>query len=179
MFLVHPTRLSKIFAESRTHPRGNARHRQASKLIGHTHAKSRTRSPKLKSFEKNLPGRPYSAPAVARPEFCYHSLQEDRNLYTIPPTRTQIHTSNAARPSKSATPSEYQNRYKRASPFCNYFCIRQHKIVGQGRDAFNISTLQASEGRWLEEKSTRRRGDSIGWPQALGRHGLGCLGAPQ
>src|ERR1017187_8286786 len=52
MFLVHPTRLSKIFAEGRTHPCGNARHRQAPKLAGRTHAKSRMRSPKMKTFEK-------------------------------------------------------------------------------------------------------------------------------
>jgi hypothetical protein len=82
MFLVHPTRLSKIFAASRTHPCGNARQRQASKLIGHARPKLRMRSPKMKTFEKELPGRPYSAPAVARLEFCYHSLQEDLNLYT-------------------------------------------------------------------------------------------------
>ena len=82
MFLVHPTRLSKIFADSRTHPCGNARHRQASKLVDHARAKSRMRSPKMKALlKKNLPGRPYSAPAVARLEFCYHSLQEDQNLY--------------------------------------------------------------------------------------------------
>jgi hypothetical protein len=43
------------------------------------------RSPKMRAFEKELPGRPYSAPAVARPEFCYHSLQENQNLYTTPP----------------------------------------------------------------------------------------------
>src|ERR1039458_6932666 len=85
MFLVHPTRLSKIFAEGRTHPCGNARHRQASKLAGRTHAKSRMRSPKMKLLKKNLPGRPYSAPAVARPEFCYHSLHEDHSLYTTLP----------------------------------------------------------------------------------------------
>jgi hypothetical protein len=85
MFLVHPTRLSKIFADSRTHPCGNARHRQASKLVGHARAKVRMRSPKMRAFEKELPGRPYSAPAVARPEFCYHSLQENQNLYTTPP----------------------------------------------------------------------------------------------
>jgi hypothetical protein len=82
MFLVHPTRLSKIFAAGRTHPCGNARQRQASKLAGPARAKSRMRSPKMRTFEKELPGRPYSAPAVARPEFCYHSLQEDLKLYT-------------------------------------------------------------------------------------------------
>lgn len=36
-------------------------------------------------MKKNLPGRPYSAPAVARPEFCYHSLHEDHSLYTTLP----------------------------------------------------------------------------------------------
>jgi hypothetical protein len=36
-------------------------------------------------LKKNLPGRPYSAPAVARLEFCYHSLQEDQLLYTTLP----------------------------------------------------------------------------------------------
>jgi len=85
MFLVHPTRLSKIFADGRTHPCGNARQRQASKLAGHARAKTRMRSPKMKTFEKNLPGRPYSAPAEARAEFCYHSLNEDHSLYTTPP----------------------------------------------------------------------------------------------
>jgi hypothetical protein len=50
MFLVHPTRLSKIFAASRTHPYGNARQRQASKLAGHASAKTRMRSPKHESF---------------------------------------------------------------------------------------------------------------------------------
>jgi hypothetical protein len=43
------------------------------------------RSPKMKAFEKELPGRPYSAPAVARLEFCYHSLHEDQCLYTTSP----------------------------------------------------------------------------------------------
>src|SRR5580658_1443878 len=52
MFLVHPTRLSKIFADSRTHPCGNARHRQASKLIGYARAKTRTRKPKNENFLK-------------------------------------------------------------------------------------------------------------------------------
>src|SRR5579871_1479371 len=34
--------------------------------------------------EKNLPGRPYSAPAEARSEFCYHSLNEDLVFHPTP-----------------------------------------------------------------------------------------------
>jgi hypothetical protein len=46
-----------------------------------TRAKIAHAQPKnIKAFEKELPGRPYSAPAVARPEFCYHSLHEDPKL---------------------------------------------------------------------------------------------------
>jgi hypothetical protein len=127
MFLVHPTRLSKIFADSRTHPCGNARHRQASKLVGHARAKSRMRSPKMITFEKELPGRPYSAPAVARAEFCYHSLQEGLNLFYHTARRVSKPTRpTAVRPSNSATHSEYQNHYRQASPACNYFCAGPH-----------------------------------------------------
>jgi hypothetical protein len=121
MFLVHPTRLSKIFAASRTHPCGNARQRQASKLVSHARAKARMHSPKLKSFEKNLPGRPYSAPAVARLEFCYHSLQEDQYLCITLRARKQIRAANRSPSSKSATSLEYQNHYRRASPVRKYF----------------------------------------------------------
>jgi hypothetical protein len=48
----------------------------------------------MKTFEKELPGRPYSAPAVARPEFCYHSLQEDPILYTTPGSAQAIPRAN-------------------------------------------------------------------------------------
>jgi hypothetical protein len=95
MFLVHPTRLSKIFAASRTHPCGNARQRQASKLISATRAQNCAgAAQKMKTFEKELPGRPYSAPAVARLEFCYHSLQEDLIFCTTLPDAQATRASN-------------------------------------------------------------------------------------
>ena len=47
----------------------------------------------MRTFEKNQTGRPYSAPAVARPEFCYHSLQEDQILCTTLREGRQAHTS--------------------------------------------------------------------------------------
>src|ERR1700733_2058895 len=99
MFLVHPTRLSKIFADDQTHPCGNARHKQASKLVGYG-AKSRMRSPKMRTFEKELPGRPYSAPAVARQSFV--TIPYTRVIIFIPhrPPRKQAHTSGAVGPSK-------------------------------------------------------------------------------
>ncbi len=49
----------------------------------------------LKTFEllKDLTGRPYSAPAVARQEFCYRSLQR---IYTEYTTRRKLWASPAA-----------------------------------------------------------------------------------
>src|ERR1039457_2419174 len=113
MFLVHPTRLSKIFADSRTHPCGNARHRQASKLARpRPHQYRAGQSQKFgELLEKNLPGRPYSAPAVARAEFCYHSLNEDlKTLYHK--TDRAGKPAVSVRSSKSATSPEYQNHYR-------------------------------------------------------------------
>ena len=53
MFLVHTTRLSKIFAAGRTHPFGNARQRQASKLVSATNAQNcACAAQKMKTFEK-------------------------------------------------------------------------------------------------------------------------------
>src|ERR1017187_4140836 len=85
MFLVHPTRLSKIFAEGRTHPCGNARHRQASKLAGRTHAKSRMRSPKMKTFEKEPTRKAVFRSGGGPPGVLFHSLHEDHSLYTTLP----------------------------------------------------------------------------------------------
>jgi hypothetical protein len=85
MFLVHPTRLSKIFAASRTHPCGNARQRQASKLIATLAAKLAMRSPKMKTFEKELQeGR---IPLRRWPAWSFVTIPYKRvkNLCTTPP----------------------------------------------------------------------------------------------
>ena len=131
MFLVHPTRLSKIFAEGRTHPCGNARHRQASKLAGRTHAKSRMRSPKMKTFEKE-PNQEGRIPLRRWPARSFVTIPYTRIIAFIPhcPTRKQAHTSSALRPSKSATPLEYQNHYRHASPVCNYFLCPPAQFCG-------------------------------------------------
>jgi hypothetical protein len=43
-------------------------------------AKTEVRTPEeIQEFKKSQTGRPYSAPADCRPEFCYHSLQKDRS----------------------------------------------------------------------------------------------------
>src|ERR1022692_1620186 len=150
MFLVHPTRLSKIFAEGRTHPCGNARHRQASKLAGRTHAKSRMRSPKMKTFEKE-PNQEGRIPLRRWPARSFVTIPYTRIIAFIPhcPARKQAHTSSALRPSKSATPLEYQNHYTQASPVCNYFCARQRSFVGLPVCSFIISSL-----RWLASLAT-------------------------
>ena len=150
MFLVHPTRLSKIFAEGRTHPCGNARHRQASKLAGRTHAKSRMRSPKMKTFEKEPTRKAVFRSGGGPPGVLLPFLTRGSYAF-IPhcPTRKQAHTSSALRPSKSATPLEYQNHYTQASPVCNYFCARQHSFVGLPVCSFIISSL-----RWLASLAT-------------------------
>src|ERR1017187_1856883 len=131
MFLVHPTRLSKIFAEGRTHPCGNARHRQASKLAGRTHAKSRMRSPKMKTFEKEPTRKAVFRSGGGPPGVLLPFLTRGSYAF-IPhcPTRKQAHTSSALRPSKSATPLEYQNHYRPASPVCNYFLCPPAQFCG-------------------------------------------------
>ena len=141
MFLVHPTRLSKIFADSRTHPYGNARHRQASKLARlHSRKKRAGQSQKLELLEKNLPGRPYSAPAVARAEFCYHSLNEDlKDLYHI--TASAGKPAVSVRPSKSATSSEYQNHYWHASPLCKFFSYESPKSFLEVSISWKVKVL--------------------------------------
>jgi hypothetical protein len=119
---VHPTRLSKIFAAGRTHPYGNARQRQASKLAGHARRKKRMRSPKMKTFEKE-PTRKAVFRSGGGPPGVLLPFLTRGSLSFIPhrPARKQARTSNTLRPSKSATPLEYQNHYRRASPVCNYF----------------------------------------------------------
>src|ERR1700722_1109163 len=63
MFLVHPTRLSKIYAARVTHPCEYDRDDRPRSLSGHSCALFAHEQPiKMRTFEKNLPGRPYSAP---------------------------------------------------------------------------------------------------------------------
>ena len=117
---MHPTRLSKIFAASRTHPSGNARGGRPRNLDA-LRRKIAQRKAKFENFLKRTyqEGR-IPLPAVARQEFCYHSLCEDLNLYTARNERTQTRAPFAQKPSKSATPLEYQNRYRCARPFRDF-----------------------------------------------------------
>jgi hypothetical protein len=176
MFLVHPTRLSKIFADSRTHPCGNARHRQASKLVRLRPRKIAHAQPKNESFIKKEPTRKAVFRSGGGPPGVLLPFLTRGSLAFIPrcQTRKQAHTSNAVRPSKSATPSEYQNRYRHASPFCNYFCAslwtvqRQQLTDGtskahkNGSDDAATRQAEASRFGFVENK------DQIGFASLFG-----------
>ncbi len=105
------------------------RRRQASKLARPSAALFHARTAeKLRTFEKNQPGRPYSAPRGGPRGVLLPFLQRGSRFF-IPHTerRKQARTL-SFRPSKSATSLEYQKDYSRASPVHNFFRGIEHQV---------------------------------------------------
>lgn len=163
MFLVHPTRLSKICAAGRMHPCGDTRPGRPRNSPGCRHPKkARTSNQKDEKFRKEPTRKAvFRSGGGPRGVLLPFLTRESISFYHTAGRTGKPARQPAARLSKSATPLEYQNHYRHASPFSNYFwmaCIPLRKLglpSGTGSPRFGGNRRAAASHTKIAERSYR------------------------